>query len=190
MLVHHTHGDVPIQITMALKNRLILGLMTVGPDKDQGARITSLEVYKKCLDYLTAKGYSELDTAAVYVGGKQEAFTKDVGFKERGYTIASKIMPLEPRAHGPEKLPGAWDTSLAKLGVESTDIFYLHAPDRSLSYEETLETVDAMYRAGKFKRLGLSNFTSWEVAEIVGICERRGFVKPTVYQGMYNAISK
>lgn len=59
-----------------------------------------------------------------------------------------------------------------------------------MSYEETLECVNQMYKSGKFKQLGLSNYASWEVAEIVGICERRGFVKPTVYQGMYNAISE
>ncbi|KAH6689481.1 NADP-dependent oxidoreductase domain-containing protein [Plectosphaerella plurivora] len=172
------------------KNRLILGLMTIGPDADQGARITSLDDYKKCLDYLSSKGYNELDTAAAYVAGKQEGFTKDAGFKERGFSIASKIMPKAPRDHGPEKLPGAWQQSLDKLGVEGTDIFYLHAPDRTLSFEETLECVDGLYRAGKFKQLGLSNYASWEVAEIVGICERRGFVKPTVYQGMYNAITR
>ncbi|KAF4964237.1 hypothetical protein FSARC_7791 [Fusarium sarcochroum] len=172
------------------KNRLILGLMTIGPDASSGARITSLDEYKKCLDYLSSKGYHELDTAAVYVAGQQEGFTKEAGFKERGFTIASKIMPTEPRAHGPEKLPQAWDVSLEKLGVSSTDIFYLHAPDRSVPFEETLEVVDKMYKAGKFKRLGLSNYPAWEVAEIVGICERRGFVKPTIYQGMYNAITR
>ena len=31
---------------------------------------------------------------------------------------------------------------------------------------------------------------SWEVAEIVGICERRGFRKPTVYQGIYNLLDR
>lgn len=175
---------------MASQNRLILGTMTIGPDANAGARITSLDEYKKCLDYLSSKGYDELDTAAAYVAGKQEGFTKDAGFKERGFSIASKIMPVQPGAHSAEKLPSLWDTSLNNLGVEATDIFYLHAPDRSVSYEETLEAVDKMYRAGKFKRLGLSNYPAWEVAEIVGIAERRGFVKPTVYQGMYNAISE
>lgn len=107
---------------MAAKNRLILGLMTIGPDTALGARITDLGEYKRCLDYLTSKGYNELDTAAMYVGGKQEAFTKDAGFKDRGFRIASKIMPTEPRDHAPEKLLPAWDVSLGKLGVESTDI--------------------------------------------------------------------
>ena len=155
------------------QNRLILGLMTIGPDTDQAARITSLDDYKKSLDYLSSKNYHELDTAAVYVGGKQEAFTRDAGFKEKGFTIASKIMPVSSRAHAPENLKLSWDVSLEKLGVVGTDIFYLHAPDRTVGYEETLEAVDQMYREGKFKYFGLSNYPAWEVAEIVGICERR-----------------
>lgn len=154
-------------------NRLILGLMTIGPDTNAGARITSLDEYNKCLEYLSSHGYTELDTAAVYVGGKQEAFTRDAGFTAKGFTIASKIMPVAPGDHAPETLKAAWDRSLAKLGVESTDIFYLHAPDRATPYEKTLEAVDEMYRQGKFKRLGLSNYAAWEVAEMVGICERR-----------------
>ena len=39
-------------------------------------------------------------------------------------------------------------------------------------------------------QLGLSNFAAWEVAEVWNICNERGWVKPTVYQAMYNAISK
>lgn len=31
---------------------------------------------------------------------------------------------------------------------------------------------------------------SWEVAEIVGICKRRGFVLPTVYEGRYNLLDR
>ena len=40
------------------------------------------------------------------------------------------------------------------------------------------------------EEFGLSNFMSWEVAEVVGICERRGFIKPTVYQGIYNLLDR
>ena len=31
---------------------------------------------------------------------------------------------------------------------------------------------------------------SWEVAEIVQICRARGYVQPTVYQGMYNTVHR
>jgi hypothetical protein len=30
---------------------------------------------------------------------------------------------------------------------------------------------------------GLSNYSAWQVAEIVGICHRYNYVLPTVYQG-------
>lgn len=40
------------------------------------------------------------------------------------------------------------------------------------------------------EEFGLSNYMSWEVAEIVGICKRRGFVLPTVYEGRYNLIDR
>ena len=43
---------------------------------------------------------------------------------------------------------------------------------------------------GKFKELGLSNFASWEVANVYQICRSRGWVLPTVYQGMYNPITR
>jgi len=43
---------------------------------------------------------------------------------------------------------------------------------------------------GKFKELGLSNFAAWEVADVYHICKKNGWVLPTVYQGMYNPITR
>src|ERR1700683_1356398 len=31
---------------------------------------------------------------------------------------------------------------------------------------------------------------SWEVAEIVGICKANGYIQPTAYQGIYNAVHR
>ncbi|KAM0809569.1 putative NADP-dependent oxidoreductase domain-containing protein [Seiridium cardinale] len=176
----------------ATKNRLILGTMTIGPDEKLGARITDIEAYKKALSYFGSKGYREVDTAQLYIGGQQEAFTREAlaGLPDLSFDVASKVYPKQPGDHAPEKLGKAWDESLKNLNISKPDIFYLHAPDRSVPYEQTLEAADKLYREGKFKQLGLSNYASWEVAEIVGICERRGFVKPKVYQGMYNAITR
>ena len=69
-------------------------------------------------------------------------------------------------------------------------MWYLHGPDRKTPYEETLRAVNELYKEGKFKRFGISNYMSWEVAEIVGICKANGYVAPTVYQGVYNAIHR
>lgn len=51
------------------KPRIILGVMTFGPDPSAGARITSLDEYNKCLDYFQSQGYNEVDTARTYIGG-------------------------------------------------------------------------------------------------------------------------
>jgi aflatoxin B1 aldehyde reductase len=50
--------------------------------------------------------------------------------------------------------------------------------------------MDKLHKDGKFVQLGLSNFTAAEVAEIVMMCKCNGWVRPTVYQAIYNAITR
>ncbi|KAF2656682.1 aflatoxin B1 aldehyde reductase member 2 [Lophiostoma macrostomum CBS 122681] len=172
------------------KDRVILGLMTFGPDESTGARVTKFEDYTKCLDYFQSEGYNEVDTARMYVGGKQEAWTRDAKWKDRGLTLATKVYPYEPGVHKADRLKEHADISLKELGTDAVDIFYLHAPDHSVPFEETLQAVNDQHKAGKFVQLGLSNFAAWEVAEVWNICNERGWVKPTIYQAMYNAITR
>jgi hypothetical protein len=152
--------------------------------------MTSLDEFNKHLDHFQSKGYNEVDTARMYVGGAQEAWTRDAKWKDRGLTLATKVYPAEPGMHKPEKLKELFTTSLKELDTDAVDIFYLHAPDHSTPFEETLGAVNELHKQGKFVQLGLSNFAAWEVAEVYNICKERGWVKPTIYQAMYNAISK
>ncbi|CAE7208242.1 hypothetical protein CFE70_009108 [Pyrenophora teres f. teres 0-1] len=172
------------------KDRVILGLMTFGPDETAGARITEFGEFTKHLDYFQAQGYDEVDTARMYVGGKQEAWTRQAGWKDRGLTLATKVYPYEAGVHKPENLKKHFTTSLQELGADCVDVFYLHAPDHSVPFEETLGAVNELHKQGKFVNLGLSNFAAWEVAEVYNICKERGWVKPTIYQAMYNAITR
>lgn len=57
------------------------------------------------------------------------------------------------------------EMSLKVLGTESVDLWYLHAPDRSVDYEDICRDVNELSKEGKFKRWGVSNFMAWE-----GIC--------------------
>lgn len=72
------------------KPRIILGLMVIGPE-GSGARMTSLDDFKEALDVFQGRGYNELDTARIYVGGQQESFTRQAGRKERGLSIGTKL---------------------------------------------------------------------------------------------------
>ncbi|OGE56226.1 hypothetical protein PENARI_c003G08678 [Penicillium arizonense] len=170
--------------------RVILGLMTFGPSEAKGARITSLDEYNKCLDYFQQQGFNEVDTARIYIDGEQEAFTAKANWKSRGLTLATKWYPHQPGFHKPDILRENLELSLKELQTDTVDIFYLHAADRATPFAETLEAVNQLHKEGKFVQLGLSNFTAFEVAEICTLCAANGWVRPTIYQAMYNAITR
>ncbi|TQS33975.1 hypothetical protein Golomagni_05663, partial [Golovinomyces magnicellulatus] len=154
-------------------------------------RISDQETYGKALDALQARGYNEVDTARVYCGGEQEAFTREAKWKERGLTLATKVK--YPEESGTNSYQGTIDsveTSLKELGTDCIDILYLHRPDRGTPFAETLSALDKLHKEGKFVNLGLSNFSAFEVAEVVMTCKYNNWVRPTVYQGMYNAITR
>ena len=57
------------------------------------------------------------------------------------------------------------EESLTALGTEGVDLWYLHAPDRSVPLEETARAVHELFEEGgakRFKRWGVSNFMAWE----------------------------
>ena len=85
--------------TTTTKPRTILGLMILGPAGAPGARLTSMDDFRTALDLFEARGHRDLDTARAYVGGAQEAFTREAGWKERGLAVATKVYPLRPGAH-------------------------------------------------------------------------------------------
>ncbi len=71
--------------------------------------------------------------------------------------------------------------SLARLGTDYVDIYYLHQPDYETPVEESLETMDTLVKAGKVRYVGISNYAAWQVADIMAICERRGFAQAGDY---------
>ena len=42
--------------------------------------------------------------------------------------------------------------------------------------------MNLLYREGAYTRLGLSNYSSWEVARCVEICRKHDWLAPSVYQ--------
>jgi aryl-alcohol dehydrogenase-like predicted oxidoreductase len=68
----------------------------------------------------------------------------------------------------------------------------LHSPAGPdlLEKEETLEGVHEAFKLGIFEHFGLSNFSSTQVQHVYDVCRDKGFVLPTVYEGLYNPVNR
>ena len=164
--------------------KLVLGTMTFGesvfcPDVE--------EFIKTILD----AGYCELDTAYVYNNGDCEKLLGEALKNiDRPYKVATKI---NPRISGKLDADAAYkqlNESLQRLQTESVDTVFLHFPDPATPVISVLTALQKLYEQGKFKKLGLSNFPAWMVADVWHICDKNGFVKPTVYEGIYNPLTR
>ena len=137
-----------------------------------------------------ARGYTHLDTARNYSPHAPGSSEPRLGRAEAPsrFTIHSKVRSGSPGDHEPAKVRSSIERSLADLQTPAVETMLLHMPDRQTPFEDTLRAMDEAYRQGKFRRLGLSNYPAAEVREILEICEREGYVKPSVFQGHYNAV--
>eukprot|EP01100_Stratorugosa_tubuloviscum_P008478 TRINITY_DN3546_c0_g1_i1.p1 TRINITY_DN3546_c0_g1~~TRINITY_DN3546_c0_g1_i1.p1 ORF type:complete len:342 (+),score=150.42 TRINITY_DN3546_c0_g1_i1:73-1098(+) len=173
--------------------RTILGTMTFGTPKDfkiVQPRITDIEETKRIINYFRNWGGVELDTARMYCQGDTEQLLGQINISN--FQVATKVFPgLKPEEGLISiNIINQFEASLNALNQSNCDIFYLHWPDHSNPIYETLKTVNELYRAGKFREFGLSNYSSWQVMEIYRICKENNWVLPTVYQGMYNAVTR
>lgn len=66
----------------------------------------------------------------------------------------------------------------------------MHSPDTRVPFEETISGFDALYKAGTIKRFGLSNYTPEQVEEVIKVCQEKGLVLPSVFQGSYSAVAR
>ncbi|KZO91620.1 Aldo/keto reductase [Calocera viscosa TUFC12733] len=174
---------------MAPRVPLIFGTMTMGEPGQNAVRTDNLEECQKILDAFYKHGGRELDTARVYAGGTTEKYLAQLNLRDS--VLDTKCAPRwHPDGHKPNAVRESLLTSLKTLKKDKVRVFYLHAPDHNFPYEQTVEEVNKLYKEGHFEIFGLSNYAAWEVAEIWNICNERGWVKPRIYQGMYNAIAR
>jgi aflatoxin B1 aldehyde reductase len=174
--------------------RVILGTASIGSAKVPMAKINTVESASDFLDSFRSRGYADVDTARAYPVGRCGTCEKLLGSKDLRIgtwaNVSTKVQSFLPGSHRPKNIAASIDRSLEALNIERVDIMYLHAPDRATPFKDTLAAMDAAYRAGKFEKFGLSNFSAAEVNEVVEICQADNFVMPAVYQGQYNAICR
>lgn len=164
--------------------KVVFGAAGIG----NAEKYASPEDVQPLLDALDKEGITLIDTAQLYgqsetmlgklkAGDKYGLDTKWFGGFKAGTATKDNI------------IRSAKD-SIKALGVKNVDIFYIHAPDTSIPFSETLDGINEVYKLGLFKRLGISNFTPPQVQEVYDYCKSKDYPLPTVYQGNYSAVAR
>ena len=111
-------------------------------------------------------GYRHIDTAAMY--RNEEGVGAGIaasGLPRDDIFVTTK---LNNNAHGRDRALRAFDESLARLGLESVDLYLIHWPlpaqDR---YVETWQALTELHAAGRARAIGVSNFQPAHLRRIV-----------------------
>ncbi|MEH7451674.1 aldo/keto reductase [Gottfriedia acidiceleris] len=117
-------------------------------------------------------GYRSIDTAAIYqneegVGqGIREALEEN-GLKREDLFITSKVWNADL---GYQSTIDAFELSLKKLGLDYLDLYLIHWPVEG-KYVESWKALETLYKDGKVKAIGMSNFQIHHLKEVMANAE-------------------
>jgi aryl-alcohol dehydrogenase (NADP+) len=169
---------------------LALGTMTFGHEASEEASHGILDAY-------VSAGGNFIDTADVYTHGVSEEI---VGRWLAAHPTEADQLVIAtkgrfPMGDGPNDLglsrrhlSRALDASLSRLGVETIDLYQMHAWDALTPIEETLRFLNDAITAGKILYYGFSNFTGWQLTKAVHVARAHGWAEPVTLQPQYNLI--
>ena len=144
------------------------------------------ETCKISVEAALACGYRHIDTATCYgneteIGQvlshhhnkKQEADAKQADGND--IFLTSKVQPRD--MHRPGQVLAAFEASLSKLQVPRLDLYLIHwpgvskrppeSPQHAIARRETWRTLEDLYLEGKARAIGVSNFTTAHLRELM-----------------------
>jgi diketogulonate reductase-like aldo/keto reductase len=119
-----------------------------------------------------AAGYRHIDTAAIY--GNEVSVGKAIaesGVAREDIFVTSKVWN---KCRGYETTLAAFDETLEKLGLDYLDLYLIHWPANKTQFEnwdeinrETWRAMTELYKAGKIRAIGVSNFLPHHLESLV-----------------------
>lgn len=165
-----------------------LGTMTFGAETAEADAFVQLDLYR-------AHGGTFVDIADVYGAGESERIVGRWLADRRpdDIVIATKgrfAPPAGSTGASRRSLVRSVDASLARLGVDAVDLYFVHGWDDEVPVAESLGALSDLVAAGKIHAVGWSNVTGWQLAEIVTTARLDGHVMPCVVQPQYNLLDR
>jgi diketogulonate reductase-like aldo/keto reductase len=109
-------------------------------------------------------GYRSIDTAAVYKNehGVGKAI-RESGIPREDIFLTTKVWNSDQRA---KRTMAAFEESLERLDTEYVDLYLVHWPVQGF-YQETWQMMEEIYRNGRAKAIGVSNFQVHHLEDIL-----------------------
>lgn len=171
---------------------LTVGVMNFGgrTPKDESLRIVRRAIDRGVTFFDTADAYGDGASEDLLGQGLRDAFATGTSREQVGVAtkVGFKRRNGKPEGLRPEVVRTALEESLRRLGLEYVDVYYLHVPDHSTPIEETLDGVREVLASGKARAFGVSNYASWQIAEMLPLCAARGMPAPVMSQVLYNLL--
>jgi aryl-alcohol dehydrogenase-like predicted oxidoreductase len=143
------------------------------------------------LDRFAEVGGEMIDTAESYKQGESESI---VGEWLRGSGMRGRMRIASKMGLGnglaPDRIRASAEASLARLGVDTIDLYYAHADDPTVAQADVLAAFGALVEAGKVGAVGASNFTAPRLAAALEIAARDGLPGFTACQPRYNLMRR
>ena len=130
-------------------------------------------------------GMTLIDTADIYGFSEPSTYTdEDNGFGEAEAVMGEMfksspalrddmvlvtkggIIPPRPYDSSVDYLTGALERSLTRLHTDRVDLFLIHRPDLSTSFEAAGRALDGLVQSGKTRYVGVSNFTATQASAL------------------------
>jgi len=140
-------------------------------------------------------GITLFDTADIYGGTLSEEYLgRALGSRRDEAIVATKFGgPIDEARKGGASgayIATAVEDSLRRLGTDRIDLYQLHFPDAATPFEETLEALDGLVRAGKVLEIGGSNFSAEQIDETAQISADGGYARFVSVQNEYSLLRR
>ncbi|RDW65583.1 hypothetical protein BP5796_10275 [Coleophoma crateriformis] len=160
-----------------------------------GFNFITKESVEELLSTVKNNGIKRIDTAGRYPPtspGASECLLGEAGATDLGFQIDTKVLVLATAAGSlsAENIAQSVQRSFDRLRIQQINTLYCHMPDPETPLLEQAKALNEQYEQGRFKQLGVSNFSVPMMKEFFDICTEHNFVKPSVYQGQYNLLRR
>jgi aryl-alcohol dehydrogenase-like predicted oxidoreductase len=144
------------------------------------------------IDRALELGVNFIDTADVYAGGvSEELIGRALAGHRDDVILATKTgVGRDAGRLTRKRILQRLDASLRRLATDYIDLYYLHFPDPGTPLEESLSVLDDAVQAGKIRYAAVSNHAAWQVAEAIGIGQRRGWSAVAASQMEYSLVER